>query len=103
MAELKLAKLPDRTPVKIGTTVSPELNRALHLYADLYSATYGEAETVPELIPYILARFLDNDRGFAKARKERAAADEVPAETDSTKRPGKKQRAGATESTPTGS
>jgi hypothetical protein len=29
MAELKLAKLPDRTPVKLTISVSPELNRAL--------------------------------------------------------------------------
>jgi hypothetical protein len=99
MAELKLAKLPDRTPVKIGITVSPELNRALHLYADLYRATHGEA--VPELIPYILASFLDNDRGFARARKEKELAGEVSDETKVAARAGKKRRPGATESATT--
>lgn len=72
MPELKLAKLPDRTPVKITITVSPELNQALRQYAGIYRATYGEAESVAELIPFMLGAFLDSDRCFAKARKEGA-------------------------------
>jgi hypothetical protein len=71
MPGLKLAKLPDRTPVKVTITVSPELNRWLQLYAELYHTEYGEAEPIPELIPYIIEFFLENDRGFIKARKER--------------------------------
>lgn len=71
MPDLKLAKLPDRTPVKITITVSPELNNALQVYAELYRETYGAAEPVPELIPYMLEGFLAADRGFAKARRER--------------------------------
>ncbi|WP_324354973.1 DUF2274 domain-containing protein [Methyloceanibacter sp.] len=67
---LKLAKLPDRTPVKITITVKPELNKALCDYAAAYRATYGEAESVAEIIPYMLEAFLDGDRAFAKARKE---------------------------------
>ena len=66
MPELKLGKLPDRTPVKIAITVSPDLNQALRDYA----ATYGEGESVADLIPFMLSSFLDSDRGFAKARKE---------------------------------
>jgi hypothetical protein len=34
MTELKLAKLPDRTPGKITITVTAELNQALRQYAD---------------------------------------------------------------------
>jgi hypothetical protein len=70
MPELKLAKLPDRTPVKLTITVSPELNQALRQYAGIYRATYGEAESVADLIPFMLGVFLDSDKGFAKARKE---------------------------------
>lgn len=70
MPELKLAKLPDRTPVKITITVSPQLNQALLQYAGIYRAIYGQSESVAELIPYMLGVFLDSDRGFAKARKE---------------------------------
>src|SRR3546814_3149228 len=34
-----------------------------------YRATYGEAESVADLIPFMLGAFLESDRGFAKARK----------------------------------
>ena len=70
MANLKLGKLPDRTPVKINITVGADLNQALRDYATLYRATYGEAESVAELIPFMLEAFLDSDRAFAKARKD---------------------------------
>lgn len=70
MPELKLAKLPDRVPVKMTVTVQPDLALALREYAAIYKATYGEAESVAELIPFMLASFLEGDRGFAKARKE---------------------------------
>ncbi|TWB48253.1 DUF2274 domain-containing protein [Nitrospirillum viridazoti] len=67
---LKLAKLPDRTPVRLTVTLSPDLNQRLLGYASLYRATYGQAEEVAELIPYMLDAFLDSDRTYAKARKE---------------------------------
>jgi hypothetical protein len=70
MAELRLAKLPDRTPVKITISVSPALNEALRDYAAVYRATYGHAEAVAELIPFMLDSFLAGDREFAKARKD---------------------------------
>lgn len=69
MPELKLGKLPDRTPAKITIIVSPDLHRALQEYAGAYRATYGEAESVSELIPFMLTAFLEGDRGFTKARK----------------------------------
>lgn len=69
MPDLKLGKLPDRTPVKITITVGPDLNQALREYAEMYRSAYGEAETIAELIPFMLGAFLDSDRGFAKARK----------------------------------
>jgi len=71
MPELKLARLPDRSPVKITVTVRPELNIALRSYAAFYREAYGEEETVAELIPYMLQGFLDSDRNFAKALKDR--------------------------------
>ncbi|OBP72335.1 transposase [Mesorhizobium loti] len=70
MADLKLGKLPDRTPSKMTIIVSADLNQALKDYAALYRQTYGESETVAELIPFMLAGFLEADRAFAKARKE---------------------------------
>ncbi len=66
---LKLARLPDRTPVKITMTVSPELHRMLQDYAEFYAKSYGSEETVAELCPYMLQTFMEADRGFQKARK----------------------------------
>ncbi len=69
MPELKLAKLPDRMPVKITITVSSELSRALNHYSELYASAYNRTEPVAELIPFMVEAFLESDRGFAKARK----------------------------------
>ena len=70
MPDLKLSKLPDRVPVKMTFTAPPNLAQGLREYAAVYRATYGEVESVEELIPFMLASFLEGDRGFAKARKE---------------------------------
>lgn len=73
MQELKLAKLPDRTPVKIPITVSPMLNQKLAAYADAYKQTYGQEEKVSDLVPFILEQFLDGDRQFKNIGKPRRA------------------------------
>jgi hypothetical protein len=67
---MKLAKLPDRKPVRLTVTVNADLNRKLRDYATLYRETYGESEAVAELIPFMLEAFLENDRAFVRARKE---------------------------------
>ena len=68
---LRLSKLPDRTPVKITITVSPDLNQALLDYAEIYRRSYnGQKERVTDLIPYMLDAFIQSDRAFAKARRE---------------------------------
>lgn len=69
MSELRLPKLPDRTPVKLTISVSPELNAALADYAALYAEAYGQSEPVQELIPAMLASFLESDRSFARRRR----------------------------------
>jgi hypothetical protein len=68
VADLKLPKLPDRTPVKIAISVMPELLQELTAYADAYEAAYGRREAVSELIPFMLASFLESDRAFARSR-----------------------------------
>jgi hypothetical protein len=69
MGNLKLAKLPDRKPVKITITVSAELNASLQAYAVTYRETYGDSEEVSELIPYMVEQFLAADRAFAKSQR----------------------------------
>jgi hypothetical protein len=71
VADLKLARLPDRTAVKLAISISPELKRALDRYADLYEATYGSNESVADLIPFMLANFLESDREFARQRRSK--------------------------------
>jgi hypothetical protein len=66
MTDLKLPKLPDRTPVKLTIGLLPDLNQRLSQYADAYEATYGQREAIADLIPHMLASFLDTDRGFAR-------------------------------------
>ena len=70
MTNLKLGKLPDRTPAKITITVSSDLNQALQDYAEIYRAVHGQKESVAELIPFMLEGFIENDTGFKKARRE---------------------------------
>ena len=68
MAELKLPRIPDRTPEKITISVLPDLHQALVDYSALYSQTYGREEPITELIPAMLEAFLEGDRVFAKRR-----------------------------------
>jgi hypothetical protein len=72
MPGLRLRKLPDRTPVRITVSLSPELHHALQDYAALYGEIYGSAEPLAVLVPEMLAGFLDADREFARRRRERA-------------------------------
>jgi hypothetical protein len=73
MAELRLARLPDRTPVRMTIAVSPDLAAALALYGDLYRKAYGREEPIAELIPAMLASFLESDRAYLRARRATAA------------------------------
>ncbi len=78
MPDLKLGKLPDREPVKIAFKASPELARMLRDYAAAYREAYGEDEPIEQLVPFILTAFLESDRGFAKARKDKGSTEGSP-------------------------
>ncbi|MET0309340.1 MAG: DUF2274 domain-containing protein [Sphingomonas sp.] len=64
--DLKLPKLPERTPVKLLVSMPPALHQDLGDYAALYAETYGQAEAVADLVPYMLRSFLESDRAFAR-------------------------------------
>lgn len=68
MAELKLAQLPDRAPVKLSLSLMPDLHERLIGYAALYEETYGREEALTELIPAMLASFMDGDRTFMRRK-----------------------------------
>jgi hypothetical protein len=71
---MRLPKLPDRTPVKLTTTLSPALAARLRSYADFYAETYGAREEVADLVPFMLEAFLDGDAEFRRAKKTAIAA-----------------------------
>lgn len=72
MPELKLQKLPDRTPVKMTIQISPDLAQSLQDYATVYAAQYGQAEEVAALVPHMLAGFIESDSGFQAALRAQA-------------------------------
>lgn len=72
MAGISLKQLPDRTPVKLAINLMPDLNASIGEYAAFYREQYGREEAVADLIPAMLAAFLDNDRAFQRMRRERS-------------------------------
>ena len=74
MPDLRLSKLPDRAPVKMTISMTPELHQALGDYAALYEEVHGNPEPVQELIPAMLASFLDGDRLFVRRRRGRTGS-----------------------------
>lgn len=68
MTDLKLAKLPDRTPVKLNLVLAPHLAADLNAYADLYRERYGSDEPLTELIPAMLNAFMEGDKQFKRPR-----------------------------------
>lgn len=76
MADLKLSKLPDRTPVKLSISLSPRLHADLACYLDLYRAAYDDKTvTNADLIPAMLESFLDGDRAFRNERRRKEKGD----------------------------
>jgi hypothetical protein len=74
MTEIRLRKLPDRTPVKLTVSLPPELHQALLDYAALYGEVYGQVEPLAELIPAMLGSVLEADTTFARRRREQGTA-----------------------------
>jgi hypothetical protein len=70
---MKLAKLPDRTPVKMTIMLTPSLAKRLREYAEFYAETYGNKEEVADLIPFMLEAFLDSDVEFRKGSRKGGA------------------------------
>lgn len=66
---LRIAKLPNLTPVKLTVSLEPEVHKMLEDYARIYGDCYGETVKPSELIPSMIAGFLATDSGFKRARK----------------------------------
>ncbi len=72
MASISLKQLPERTPVKLTINLMPDLHARIGEYAAFYQEQYGREEPVAELVPAMLAAFIDNDRVFQRLRRERS-------------------------------
>ena len=68
MAEIRLKQLPERTPVKLTINLMPDLHARIGEYAAYYREQYGCDEPVADLIPAMLAAFLESDRAFMRSR-----------------------------------
>lgn len=66
MSGLKLAGLPDDTPVKMNVELPASVHRDLVRYGTLLSQAEGRAFTPSQLIAPMLARFMATDRAFAR-------------------------------------
>lgn len=70
---LRIAKLPNLTPVKLTVSLEPEVHQMLEDYARVYGDSYGETVKPAELVPSMISGFLATDNGFKRARKALSA------------------------------
>lgn len=69
VTDLKLAKLPDRTPVKLAISLPPDLHARLGEYLAAYRTAYSdESATAADLVPAMIASFIESDRTFMRTR-----------------------------------
>lgn len=77
MTKLRLGRIEDDKPVRITVELPAAVHRDLVQYAQLLTRESGQGEMAPaKLIPPMLARFMEGDRVFSKARRIRVSADE---------------------------
>jgi hypothetical protein len=70
MAKLRIAGLTEDKPVKVTLELSASVHRDLVAYAEILAHQSGHSISDPaKLIAPMLARFMEADRAFAKARK----------------------------------
>ena len=78
MADLKLGKLPNRTPVKLTLSIMPDVEDALGDYVAIYNTRHGVEATPADLGAAMLEQFLLSDREFIAARKVMLAERQAP-------------------------
>jgi hypothetical protein len=68
MTKLKLGPIADDRSVKVTLELPASLHRDLKTYAEILDRESGQPATEPvRLIVPMLQRFIETDRGFAKA------------------------------------
>jgi hypothetical protein len=70
MAKLKLGPIDDDKPVKVTVELPAAIHRQLVAYAEVLTQETGRPVGDPvKLISPMIERFMADDRGFAKARR----------------------------------
>lgn len=70
MTRLKLGPLADDKPVKLSLELPATVHRDLVAYAEVLGRTTGKVVNDPaKLIVPMVQRFMETDRGFARARR----------------------------------
>ncbi|WP_309085541.1 DUF2274 domain-containing protein [Chelativorans sp.] len=73
MTKLKLGRIPDEKPVKVTIELPAALHSDLVAYAEVLARETRQDISDPlKLIAPMLARFMNTDRGFAKARRSQS-------------------------------
>ncbi|WP_454618606.1 DUF2274 domain-containing protein [Bradyrhizobium cenepequi] len=74
MTKLRLSAIPDDKPVKLTVELPAAVHRDLVAYAEILARTSGEAtpSDPTKLVAPMLQRFMATDKGFRKARGQRA-------------------------------
>ncbi len=73
MPKLKLAELEDDTPVKLTIELPGTVHRDLVAYGEALRAQTGRAVEPTKLIVPMLARFMNTDRAFTRAKRTPAS------------------------------
>ena len=64
--KMRLGPLPKLEIVRLTVSLPAKVKADLDRYAELYAATYGEPADAAQLLPHILATFMERDRAFKR-------------------------------------
>jgi hypothetical protein len=76
---LKIGPVNERTSVRLGVSLPPEVHEALADYALIHAQAFGREISLADLAALMIERFLQSDAAFKRARKslrEKEAAKE---------------------------
>lgn len=70
MTQLRLGPIEDDKPVRLTIELPAAIHRDLLAYTRAHAAENGTAQPLPveRLVPPMLERFMDGDRGFRRGR-----------------------------------
>jgi hypothetical protein len=78
MAKLKLGVIADDKPVKLTIELPAAVHRDLVAYGQALAREIGQGTIAPaKLVAPMLARFMQTDRAFAKARRATHPSEKV--------------------------